>query len=421
MQGIASQSDSNSSDTTSDTNTALTPDVQNSSLSDSTATEDSNGKTNTKSSLSPMTLGTNGQPTVSNPSLFTYQTISPKVDTASGALTQGVPLDIPPGRNGMQPSLSLNYNSQNLDDNSIVGYGWSLSIPYIERINKIGSDQLFTDTYFSSSINGELASSTSTSTPGVYYARVDDGSFVKYVCSNNTWTAYDKNGTRYEYGTTTQSRQFDVASSTAISRWYLEEVRDVNDNYIKYSYTKENNQIFPSQILYTGHGSTDGVMSVSFSLASSSVPYASYKYGFQVITDSRVSEIDAQMNGHVVRKYALSYSVGNNNHRSLLSSVQETGQNIDGTQLTLPAMTFQYASTSVTWSNVNGFGHHADQANVSADANGDGINDTAISGSVSCGGSPAFGIDGVGVTPPPSYSWHVLVILQLLMKVVQDL
>src|SRR5262249_7434666 len=70
---------------------------------------------------------------------------------------QKVPLDIPPGRNGLQPDVSLQYNSQNTSD-SIVGYGWTLSIPYIQRLNKTGSQDLYgNNPYFTSSIDGELA------------------------------------------------------------------------------------------------------------------------------------------------------------------------------------------------------------------------------------------------------------------------
>jgi Salmonella virulence plasmid 65kDa B protein len=52
-------------------------------------------------------------------------------------------IDIPPGRNNLQPDLSLDYNSQNTDQDSIVGYGWTLSIPFIERLNKTGSENLY--------------------------------------------------------------------------------------------------------------------------------------------------------------------------------------------------------------------------------------------------------------------------------------
>ncbi|MDQ5955251.1 MAG: hypothetical protein QG621_254, partial [Patescibacteria group bacterium] len=54
----------------------------------------------------------------------------------SGAVTYSVPIAIPPGRNGMQPNIQLTYNSQRTDQSSVVGYGWELSMPYIQRLNK---------------------------------------------------------------------------------------------------------------------------------------------------------------------------------------------------------------------------------------------------------------------------------------------
>src|SRR6266436_8905072 len=105
------------------------------------------------------------QPTVPNAQVFTASD-APKVDGQSGAFTQRVPLDIPPGRNGLHPDVSLQYNSQNTSD-SIVGYGWSLSIPYIQRLNKTGSQSIYGSApYFASSIDGELTSD-GTTTPAI--------------------------------------------------------------------------------------------------------------------------------------------------------------------------------------------------------------------------------------------------------------
>src|SRR5258705_4109649 len=92
-------------------------------------------------------------PSVPNTNVFTGETEAPKVDGPTGAFTQRVPLDIPPGRNGLQPDISLQYNSQNTED-GIVGYGWSLPIPYIQRLNKTGSQDLYSNTpVFTSSLD----------------------------------------------------------------------------------------------------------------------------------------------------------------------------------------------------------------------------------------------------------------------------
>src|SRR5690349_20063880 len=75
-----------------------------------------------------------GTPTIPNADAFSGDKFAPYVDGSSGAFTQKIQLDIPPGRSGLQPDLSLQYNSQSAAD-GIVGYGWSLSIPYIQRLN----------------------------------------------------------------------------------------------------------------------------------------------------------------------------------------------------------------------------------------------------------------------------------------------
>jgi len=309
------------------------------------------------------------------PSLFTYNSVNPKVDNSTGALTYRIPLDIPPGRNKVQPDLALEYNSQNTED-GIVGYGWSVSIPYIERLNKRGSENLYTDNYFTSSLGGELAT---TSDPTQYRHKVEDGQFIKYTFTNNTWVAYDKNGTRYEFGSTTQAQQSDPSDSSRIYRWMLEEVRDTNGNYIRYEYSKDTGQIYPTHIYYTGSGSTDGLFQIDFATSTRPDPIISYKEGFEATTSARISEIKALSNGQWVRKYSLSYTAGSNGVRSLLASVQETGRDGQGTELALPAITFGYASSTNAFAAQNNVQTVRNSAYVVADRNGDGLNDVTTS------------------------------------------
>lgn len=540
-------------------------------------------------------------PSVPNPNVFGGAVSEPKVDEPTGAFTQQVPIDIPPGRNGMQPELSLNYNSQNTTD-GIVGYGWSLSIPYIERLNKTGSENLYSDdAYFTSSIEGELASEATTSataapsvaptildstpltihsgsgtsdsfsytvpsggsnkllvvllgkgagtpsatlngqaitftsvtgsdtqrsnpqyvgvlanptsgtfaysntasngfgyvvftlqdaaqtspvdatylagsmsnstitgtattttgkdflvsfcmaanaysyssygagetelfngtgmetyrtagtrkaggssasaetmtcnggsssggqdilvaaikayvvatsTPSaIYRAKVDDGSFnaYSYSTSTNTWTVYDKRGTKYSYGSSDSGRMYDTTTgvSTNTYRWYLQEVRDTNGNYIEYSYTRDGNVLYPDQITYTGSQSTDGPFSVDFTLEDRSDTRVSYATGFVSTTTKRISEIEAAINGATVRKYLLDYGVGHNGHRSLLTAIYQQGYDENGNLSVQPGTTFTYASSSRQFY-APATERIYNSARVVADVNGNGTNDNVV-------------------------------------------
>ena len=71
----------------------------------------------------------------------------------------------------------------------------------------------------------------------------------------------DKRGTTYKFGTTAAARQSDPADATRTFKWVLEEMRDTNDNYVRYEYFKDAGQIYPWKVKYTGSGTT-GKMAV---------------------------------------------------------------------------------------------------------------------------------------------------------------
>lgn len=316
---------------------------------------------------------TSGEPTIAAPSPLTYQSLKSSIDQSTGAFTQNIPLDIPPGRGGLQPDLSLQYNSQNTSD-SIVGYGWTISIPSIERLNKAGSERLYNDSYFTSSLGGELATTSASTT--VYRHKFEDGRFIRYAFSDNTWIAYDKKGTKYTFGSTNQARQFATTSTSTVNKWMIEEIRDTNDNYISFTYSKDGNELYPSQITYTGHASADGPFTIAFSTSTRPDPYIKYKGGIKVTTNYLISQITASVNGTQVRRYALGYVAGNNGVRSLLSSVQRTGRDDNGVELSEPATTFSYSATSTSF--VSESPGVPNSAYVAADADGNGRNDLSI-------------------------------------------
>jgi YD repeat-containing protein len=326
--------------------------------------------------------GSDGAPTEPIPGVFTSQTVG-RADTYTGAFTQKIQLDIPPGRNGVQPDLSLQYNSQRTED-GIVGYGWTISIPYIQRLNKTGSQDLYGDygvsQYFTSSIDGELATTSNATSTQTFAAKVDNDNFDSYSFSNNVWTMYDKNGTRYTFGASDNAQVNQSASSTRIYKWMLQEIRDTNNNYVRYVYTKDgNNQLYPSEILYTGNGGADGIFSINFTLEDRPDTIDDWSAAFTspILTTQRVSKITASVNGTIVREYDLSYTTGNNGHRSLLSSLQEFGWDANHqNEVSYPATSFGYISSTTAFIQPAAPSNRVYSSSwVITDANGDGRND----------------------------------------------
>ncbi len=278
-------------------------------------------------------------------------------DQYSGAFSYAFPLTIPPGRNNLQPVLDLSYSSANTDQNSIVGYGWSLNIPKIERLNKYGSDDLYSRHDFTSSLSGELEDiSLSDATHGSFAAKVDDGSYLIYTyASNETWVAVDKSGTTYTFGAVSSSRVEDPNDSTHVYAWYLNEIRDTSDNFITYTYEKVGSQVYPLNINYTGNGTTSGIFDIDFSRESSSDDSVGYATGFALSTSDRISTIDVSVDANIVRSFSLDYILGDNGTRSLLSAITESGTDINSVTISKPATTFDYTVSERSYTEDTGF------------------------------------------------------------------
>lgn len=271
----------------------------------------------------------------------------PQGFTNSGAFTHEVPIFTPPGRNGIEPNLKLTYNIQDKDTENIFGWGWSVNIPYIERVKKNGIDQMYSQSYFTSSFDGELSTTT---TANVYGAKFDDGSFREYYFENATssWIVTDKLGTQYSFGTSSDARLVDPNDSDRVFRWMLQKVEDTNGNTMIFGYTKDTGQVYPSTITYTANDSSPAPFEVDFIKEARSEDIPSYKHGFLVETDYRISDISVKFNGSEVHHYDLGYTTGHNGVRSLLQTITESGVGDAGTT-TLPSMTFGYQDMNVSW------------------------------------------------------------------------
>lgn len=267
--------------------------------------------------------------------------VIPEPDPSTGALVYEYPITVPAGRNSLTPKVSLKYNSQDTRNDSAFGYGWSVSIPYIERLNKHGTNELFNGTYndFSSSLDGELTKVTSTT----YASKSDDGELHVYSLSSDVFSFTDKLGNLYKFGETAASRQDDSSNTTHIAKWMLSSITDSNGNSITYSYYKNQNQIYPDTISY-------GVLyAVQFLRTSRTDVITSYSNNFSVTTSYKINEIDINTSGSWTKKHVISYTVGDNGVRSMLASVTQSGKDSLGNVTSLPPIIMTYTHATPWW------------------------------------------------------------------------
>jgi RHS repeat-associated protein len=349
---------------------------------------------------------------------------------ATGAATYSIPISLPPGTNGMQPSVALVYNSQSGD--GLAGYGWTLSgLSTISRcpwaIDEVGQTRAvqFAGPGSQSDVfclDGQYLALKSGSTYGadgaVYSTQVEGFSkIVSHGSSNNGpgwFTVQSKDGRLYEYGNTADSQIGAQGTNPAIIRvWALDRVTDLNGNY--YTITYQNNssttgEYWPLSINYTGNGSTtpDHQVVFGYTPRPAGTVQTSFVHG-SLITNSQllsvIKVVYVPNPNPATFTFNLAYSQDPANGRNQLTSVQECGR--DGSCLL--STNIGWESAQAGWQGDTGTGvFFSTDAYFGAahliDVDGDGIDDLVYPNAVN-GGSTIdwfvmFGKPGGGFIAP---------------------
>jgi len=274
------------------------------------------------------------------PGVSAVQSFQP--DLFTGRATTGVPIAVPPGRKGMQPSLGLSYSSSGR--NGWVGVGWGLDVGYLERSTKTGVpryDSSDTYTFMFQGVSSDLVR-----IPDGTYRAKDEGLFLRVESLGPSgWEVRDKSGTRYLFGQTAASQ---IESGGQVFRWCLDKVIDLNGNSLTISYTKDQGQLYLSQIRYTAHEPTAlaPANQVDFIVEDRPDDEVSYRSGFPITVAKRLKTIETKATVgatlSLARRYQLAYTTSGRTGRSLLASVTQVGS--DGL-MSLPPVTFTYQDT----------------------------------------------------------------------------
>ena len=338
--------------------------------------------------------------------------------SSSGAFMLPIPIVTPPGRAGIQPALTLTYNSQGL--NGWVGAGWSLGVGDIHRRLKNGVKYEDGEYEVNNTklirvrewdINGHHAYAPETQTDFTKY-------FIKLHNNKESetlgWVVHTKDGKILEYGTTADSKQafksktrFANNSYYHVFKWCLNKVTDANGNYMEISYDKHRIsysddddmeygvQVYLKEIDYTGNENGTGTTNkVIFHLEDRTDHNSNYLTNYEVRTEKRLKSIEVRNNDSMVRAYALEYDESDHTSRSRLKSVTQYGDdatiNADGevSGTSLPPHRFEYEGFNVDKSHfeqatasksggIDYYGRRDGWVNwtVTGDFNGDGNTD----------------------------------------------
>ena len=237
--------------------------------------------------------------------------------SALGGATYTIPLDLPSGVNGMQPTLSLVYNSQGGD--GPVGNGWSLSgLSSISRV----APNIFTNGCLRGisytledvfALDGNLLvleQGTYGGDQSVYYTESESFQRIESIGSDgNTgpeWFRVTcKDGRVLEYGHTGNSRTLLSTGEAgqavlATYRWLLSRVTDPNGNSVEYIYNSSSGTPVLKEIRYAN-------VSVQFSTTLREFPAHTFVSGRSQDEEYLYNTITVKANKSLLYTYRLEY------------------------------------------------------------------------------------------------------------------
>ncbi|MDP2030516.1 MAG: SpvB/TcaC N-terminal domain-containing protein [Thiobacillus sp.] len=255
----------------------------------------------------------------------------------SGAATYTIPIAVPPGTGGIEPKLSLAYNSQG--GNGLLGMGWSLSgLSVIHRcprtvaqdgvlggVNYDANDRYCLDGQRLVAISGTYGGNgTEYRTEIESYSRIV--SYGSQGSGPSYWKVWTKSGQIIEFGNTNDSR-IEAQGKTEVMLWSLNKLSDTVSNTLTVSYIEDNanGQFYPDRIDYTGNANA-GVApynSVRFVYETRPDVTPMYQAGSLSKTTVRLTNVQVYAGTTQSRDYRLVYGQSSSTQHSRLSSLTE--------------------------------------------------------------------------------------------------
>ena len=264
----------------------------------------------------------------------------------NGTANLSYQLEIPAGRQGMQPNLALTYSSSG--GNGWLGVGWDISVPSItvdtrwgvpryessweSEVYLYGGEQLVTI-----KPSGEVRKMPHRTNANGQTGRLPDGerfytrageahdSIVRHKTSpkNYWWEVVDRNGVTSYYGAyppgDTTHGPTHIGGPDGIARWALAATVDPNGNMVRYYYSIDHHagaggeagkQLYLDSINYTGYYSHNdasavpGVYTVKFHRDSPRTDVVTNaRCGFKEVTAAKLCYAQVKFNDEIIRTF----------------------------------------------------------------------------------------------------------------------
>lgn len=280
--------------------------------------------------------------------------IAPPSANNRGSANLQYPFEMPPARNGMQPSLGLQYSSEG--GSGWLGEGWNVSVPSITLDTRWGvpryDQSKETETYLLSGSmlstmddNGQMGvahrgEKMDRKADRQFYTR-QGGDFSRIIRKGDTpanyyWEVTDKQGVKYIYGgdgAVVKGNVTDASGNTreVIAEWKLKRVEELHGDYIEYVYDIVDEDVrgglkAKAAYLKEVHAGNAGQEPHTVVLFDGNkvkqVKTNNARYGFLASSNKLLEKVTVNFQGETLRSYAFDYKEGAF-HKEMLTGVRQ--------------------------------------------------------------------------------------------------
>ena len=280
--------------------------------------------------------------------------ITPPTANNRGSANLQYGFEMPPARNGMAPSLGIQYSSEG--GSGWLGEGWNLSVPSITLDTRWGvpryDTEKETETYL---ISGSMLSTMGEDGKmGVahrgekmprkadrqFYTR-QGGDFSRIIRKGSSpadysWEVTDKQGVKYTYGgegAVLKGTITDLGGNTreVISEWKLKRVEETHGDYIEYVYETADEPVRGGLMakaiylkeIHAGNSGQQPHTVVAFEGSKEKhLKTNNARYGYLTSSNRLLEKVTVNFQGSELRSYAFAYREGAF-HKDVLTGVRQ--------------------------------------------------------------------------------------------------